>query len=74
MLSKKNEEKAIHLFYIEIKDERGKAKKCEICKKEFSLLVKEHQCKRCKRAVCTSCAHFKAPIYRLKKFQNQPRR
>lgn len=34
-------------------NQRGQNKQCEICKLKFQLLVKkEHQCKRCLRAVC----------------------
>ncbi|CAD8053754.1 unnamed protein product [Paramecium sonneborni] len=41
--------------------DRGKAKNCQICNQSFSALsVKEHQCKRCKRAVCEKCSPHKA--------------
>lgn len=37
-----------------------KAKNCEICNDEFSLLKtlkKSHFCKRCERYVCVDCAN-----------------
>ncbi|CAD8208511.1 unnamed protein product [Paramecium octaurelia] len=41
---------------------RPKHQKCEICQKNFSLLLQQHQCKRCQRAVCCDCGRFKAII------------
>ncbi|CAD8093975.1 unnamed protein product [Paramecium primaurelia] len=52
-------------FQINIQDIRGKKKACEICQKDFSVLQKEHQCKRCKRAVCYSCSQNKEIIYKI---------
>ncbi|CAD8170250.1 unnamed protein product [Paramecium octaurelia] len=52
-------------FQINIQDIRGKKKSCEICQKDFSVLQKEHQCKRCKRAVCYSCSQNKEIIYKI---------
>lgn len=62
------------LFSVNISDMRGKNKACEICGKDFSILTKEHQCKRCKRSVCFSCSQSKQPVFRLKKFSNKPHR
>ncbi|CAD8138739.1 unnamed protein product [Paramecium octaurelia] len=41
---------------------RGRFKKCQLCQKEFTLFHKEHQCKRCRRAVCQTCANFHGPV------------
>ncbi|CAD8115460.1 unnamed protein product [Paramecium sonneborni] len=41
---------------------RPKQQKCEICQRNFSLLLLQHQCKRCQRAVCCDCGKFKAII------------
>ncbi|CAK63184.1 unnamed protein product (macronuclear) [Paramecium tetraurelia] len=41
---------------------RPKQQRCEICQRNFSLLLQQHQCKRCKRAVCFDCGKFKAII------------
>ncbi|KAM3136748.1 hypothetical protein pb186bvf_011193 [Paramecium bursaria] len=64
-------------FQINITDVRGKKKSCEICKKDFSVLVKEHQCKRCKRAVCYACAQNRGLVYKInlkKNNQDEPHR
>ncbi|CAD8138737.1 unnamed protein product [Paramecium octaurelia] len=47
--------------YVVNSGDRGKAKSCQICNQSFSALsAKEHQCKRCKRAVCEKCSPYKA--------------
>ncbi|CAD8044444.1 unnamed protein product [Paramecium primaurelia] len=43
-----------------ISGERGKYKACQICQKKFG---KEHQCKRCKRAVCEKCSNHKGRVF-----------
>ncbi|CAD8043338.1 unnamed protein product [Paramecium primaurelia] len=43
-----------------ISGERGKYKACQICQKKFGT---EHQCKRCKRAVCEKCSNFKGRVF-----------
>lgn len=55
-------EKKNSLFSVKISEIRGKMTACDICNKDFSILVKEHQCKRCKRAVCYNCSTSKAPV------------
>ncbi|CAK82437.1 unnamed protein product (macronuclear) [Paramecium tetraurelia] len=52
----------IFIYGITIKDDRGKLKNCQLCGAKFSMSVKEHQCKRCKRAVCDKCAPNKAQV------------
>ncbi|CAD8095331.1 unnamed protein product [Paramecium primaurelia] len=41
---------------------RQKQQKCEICNKNFTLLLQQHQCKRCQRAVCFDCGKFKGLV------------
>ncbi|CAD8194634.1 unnamed protein product [Paramecium pentaurelia] len=41
---------------------RPKQQRCEICQRNFSLLLKQHQCKRCNRAVCCDCGRFKVIV------------
>ncbi|CAD8138741.1 unnamed protein product [Paramecium octaurelia] len=43
-----------------ISGERGKYKACQICSKKFGT---EHQCKRCKRAVCDKCSAYKGRVF-----------
>ncbi|CAD8135017.1 unnamed protein product [Paramecium pentaurelia] len=45
-----------------LSEARGKFKKCQICQKEFGIFHKEHQCKRCRRAVCQNCANHHGPV------------
>ncbi|CAD8163483.1 unnamed protein product [Paramecium octaurelia] len=52
----------IFIYGIPIKDDRGKLKNCQLCGAKFTMSVKEHQCKRCKRAVCDKCAPNKAQV------------
>ncbi|CAD8078309.1 unnamed protein product [Paramecium sonneborni] len=52
----------IFIYGITIKDDRGKLKNCQLCGVKFTMSVKEHQCKRCKRAVCDKCAPNKAIV------------
>ncbi|CAD8159446.1 unnamed protein product [Paramecium pentaurelia] len=52
----------IFIYGITIKDDRGKLKNCQLCGAKFTMSVKEHQCKRCKRAVCDKCAPNKAQV------------
>lgn len=47
---------SISVFGVKISDTRGKKRECDICGNSFTLLIKEHQCKRCKRAVCYNCS------------------
>jgi hypothetical protein len=35
-------QKKTTFFSVTISDLRGKKKQCEICKKDFSILIKEH--------------------------------
>ncbi|CAD8103139.1 unnamed protein product [Paramecium sonneborni] len=41
---------------------RQKQQKCELCNKNFSLLLQQHLCKRCQRAVCYDCGKFKGLV------------
>ncbi|CAD8153139.1 unnamed protein product [Paramecium pentaurelia] len=47
------------ITFINIPEVRGKIPKCQICQKSFSFTTREHQCKRCLRAVCEGCSPFK---------------
>ncbi|CAD8153225.1 unnamed protein product [Paramecium pentaurelia] len=51
-----------NIFHIDISSQRQQYKSCLICFKDFSVMTKEHQCKRCKRAVCDKCAQNKMII------------
>ncbi|CAD8074736.1 unnamed protein product [Paramecium sonneborni] len=51
-----------NIFNVEISSQRQQFKSCLICFKDFSVMSKEHQCKRCKRAVCDKCAQNKMII------------
>ncbi|CAD8053752.1 unnamed protein product [Paramecium sonneborni] len=53
---------------------RGKFKKCQICQKEFGIFHKEHQCKRCRRAVCQNCANHHGPVLTDTGFSKQTHR
>ncbi|CAD8185631.1 unnamed protein product [Paramecium pentaurelia] len=48
-----------HIKTVLISEGRGKFKRCQLCQKEFGLLKPEHQCKRCRRAVCKQCSEHK---------------
>ena len=43
-------------------DKRKKYESCQLCEKGFTMFSREHQCKRCKRAVCENCSTSKAII------------
>ena len=43
--------------------QRGTQKYCEICSVQFSVINREHQCKRCLRAVCSDCGKSKNLIF-----------
>jgi hypothetical protein len=58
---------------FELPATRGKRNACEVCSKEFKLFVREHQCKRCGRAVCEECGSYKTLIYGLN-FERKPHR
>lgn len=45
--------------------QRGSEKRCQLCLKEFGVFRKEHQCKRCLRAVCSECGEDKIMTYKL---------
>ncbi|CAD8163971.1 unnamed protein product [Paramecium octaurelia] len=57
-----SKQQPIFIYGITIKDDRGKLKNCQLCGAKFTMSVKEHQCKRCKRAVCDKCAPNKAQV------------
>ncbi|CAD8061741.1 unnamed protein product [Paramecium sonneborni] len=57
-----------------LNEARGKFKKCQICQKEFGLFHKEHQCKRCRRAVCQNCANHHGPVLTEQGFSKQTHR
>jgi len=48
-------------------------KKCQICNKEFSVFKREHQCKRCFRAVCSECGEHKIMVFKAG-FTKRPHR
>ncbi|KAM3130555.1 hypothetical protein pb186bvf_017364 [Paramecium bursaria] len=41
---------------------RQKVGQCELCQKSFGMLQVQHQCKRCKRAICHDCGNQKSKI------------
>lgn len=47
-----------------LEDVRGFAKGCENCKRNFSMIVIEHKCKRCLRSICADCGKNRALIYK----------
>ncbi|CAD8132606.1 unnamed protein product [Paramecium octaurelia] len=59
---------------IIISEARGKFKKCQLCQKEFGIFHKEHQCKRCRRAVCQNCANHHGPVLGDAGFSKQTHR
>ena len=62
-----NMDNAIRIFEkFEPNSERGLIKACEICTHEFGILNREHQCKRCFRAVCSDCGTTKRDVYKPK--------
>ena len=38
---------------------RGTDKSCLDCQKKFSFVVREHQCKRCLKPVCSECGSYR---------------
>ena len=46
--------------------ERGILKNCQLCGSEFGVFNREHQCKRCFRAVCADCGETKRDVYKPK--------
>ncbi|CAD8107249.1 unnamed protein product [Paramecium sonneborni] len=48
-----------HIKTVLISEARGRFKRCQLCQREFGLLRPEHQCKRCRRAVCNQCSEHK---------------
>jgi len=52
---------------------RGIEKKCQICGNGFSIFKKEHQCKRCFRAVCADCGEAKVNVFK-QGFARRPHR
>jgi transposase len=42
---------------------RGREKNCQDCLKRFSLVAREHQCKRCLKAVCSDCGNNRREVY-----------
>ena len=61
-MSKKNQIKLQFIKTVKFSADRGKAKNCTLCLKEFTMLTREHQCKRCKRPVCENCSPHKAVV------------
>ena len=51
---------------FEPNSERGIIKACELCGTEFGIMNREHQCKRCFRAVCADCGTTKRDVYNPK--------
>ncbi|CAD8044443.1 unnamed protein product [Paramecium primaurelia] len=71
-MSKKSTQTLIKTVIIS--EARGKFKKCQICQKEFGIFHKEHQCKRCRRAVCQNCATHHGPVLGDAGFSKQTHR
>ncbi len=44
---------------------RGTIKQCEECNRAFSVFLREHQCKRCFRAVCNDCGSNQHLVYKI---------
>lgn len=42
---------------------RGTEKNCLDCNKKFSIVAREHQCKRCLKAVCSECGNNRKEVY-----------
>jgi hypothetical protein len=42
---------------------RGTDKYCNDCQKKFSIMVREHQCKRCLKPVCSDCGGFRREVF-----------
>ncbi|KAM3139675.1 hypothetical protein pb186bvf_008133 [Paramecium bursaria] len=59
---------------ITINLDRGQIKECQICNQPFTFMKKEHQCKRCKRAICDKCGPYKAIIQNFDKPSKNPHR
>lgn len=53
--------------------DRGNSKSCESCSKAFSLFLREHQCKRCYKAVCSDCGNFQMVVFKLGYLRRQHR-
>jgi hypothetical protein len=51
---------------FEPKQNRGVLKSCQVCGEEFGILTREHQCKRCFRAICARCGETRRDVYKLK--------
>ena len=59
---------------FELKIARGKKENCEICENSFGVFTREHQCKRCRRAVCEKCATHKQHVVENNKRSEKPHR
>lgn len=53
--------------------QRDVEKKCSLCNKDFNFMRREHQCKRCLRAVCSDCSNEKLNVYK-QGFARRPHR
>ena len=53
--------------------QRDTEKKCTICAKQFKIGRKEHQCKKCYRAVCSDCGKEKTLVF-MQGFLQEPHR
>lgn len=51
----------LHEFIIPF--ERNTKTKCDICQENFSVIKREHICKRCYRSVCDDCSPYKVKVY-----------
>jgi hypothetical protein len=43
--------------------QRGVEKHCQVCNAKFSVITREHQCKRCLKAVCSDCGKHHLDIF-----------
>ena len=53
--------------------QRDTEKKCTICAKQFKISRKEHQCKKCYRAVCSDCGKERTLVFK-QGFLQEPHR
>ena len=51
---------------VEIKLDKKSESACELCQKEFNIITRQHQCKRCFRVVCDNCTSSKRAVFKLK--------
>jgi hypothetical protein len=55
---------SLYFEKCEVTVQRKVENKCMLCSLELNLWRREHQCKRCFRAVCDKCSDDKLPVYK----------